>query len=222
MNKTLKTLTAFALATATLTAVASANITLDQGNVHGPVQNVHGPIQNVHGAGTLAGVTLGVTPPVKGTGNGSQPPHLVSCRLGVGCTNTPVGNGPGQVPPREIFPTQPPGKVVSCHPVTGCTITPPDRDHDHDHDYDRDHRHWWKYGWERPRYLIGGEYAPITEVVAPAPISQGRVSAPVVAQQPAEPCNCLTKQYLQDGSVLFSDICSKEQAMAASPAVGTR
>jgi len=28
------------------------------------------------------------------------------------------------------------------------------------------------------------------------------------------PCNCLTKQYLDDGSVLFQDICTKEAALA--------
>jgi len=28
------------------------------------------------------------------------------------------------------------------------------------------------------------------------------------------PCNCLTKQYLSDGSVLFKDLCTKEAAMA--------
>ena len=32
--------------------------------------------------------------------------------------------------------------------------------------------------------------------------------------QAAAPCNCLTKRYLQDGSVLFTDLCTKEQAMA--------
>jgi len=30
----------------------------------------------------------------------------------------------------------------------------------------------------------------------------------------AQPCNCLTKQYLDDGSVLFRDICTREAAMA--------
>ena len=27
------------------------------------------------------------------------------------------------------------------------------------------------------------------------------------------PCNCLTKEYLQDGSVLFKDLCTKEAAI---------
>jgi hypothetical protein len=42
-----------------------------------------------------------------------------------------------------------------------------------------------------------------------------QVSAPVAtAASPTAPCNCLTKQYLDDGSVLFQDICTKEAAMA--------
>ena len=40
------------------------------------------------------------------------------------------------------------------------------------------------------------------------------VSASVGTTQAAAPCNCLTKRYLDDGSVLFSDLCTKEQAMA--------
>ena len=27
------------------------------------------------------------------------------------------------------------------------------------------------------------------------------------------PCNCLTKEYLKDGSVLFQDICTREAAL---------
>ena len=72
-----------------------------------------------------------------------------------------------------------------------------DHDHDHDHDWDHDHHVIW---WHQPRY--GVIYDPPTVI-----------SAPAVTQAPA-PCNCLTKQYLQDGSVLFSDLCTKEQAMA--------
>jgi hypothetical protein len=41
------------------------------------------------------------------------------------------------------------------------------------------------------------------------------VTAPVdTAATPTAPCNCLTKQYLDDGSVLFQDICTKEAALA--------
>jgi hypothetical protein len=48
-----------------------------------------------------------------------------------------------------------------------------------------------------------------------------RVPAPA-AQVVQAPCNCLTKQNLPDGSVLFQDICTKESAIAAPPAVGAR
>jgi hypothetical protein len=69
--------------------------------------------------------------------------------------------------------------------------------HDHDHDWDHDHHVIW---WHQPHY--GVVYDPPTVV-----------SAPVATQAPP-PCNCLTKQYLQDGSVLFADLCTKEQATA--------
>jgi hypothetical protein len=45
------------------------------------------------------------------------------------------------------------------------------------------------------------------------------VQAPVASTTPAaaqEPCNCLTKQYLSDGSVLFRDVCTKEAAIATA------
>ncbi len=41
-----------------------------------------------------------------------------------------------------------------------------------------------------------------------------RVSAPV-ATVPSGPCTCLTKKYLEDGSVLFKDVCTKEAALAS-------
>ena len=31
------------------------------------------------------------------------------------------------------------------------------------------------------------------------------------------PCNCLTKEYLPDGSVLFKDLCTKEAAVSPAP-----
>jgi hypothetical protein len=57
-------------------------------------------------------------------------------------------------------------------------------------------------------------------VAVPAPVSTGIVTTGVAttAARPAaaasEPCNCLTKQYLADGSVLFRDLCTKEAAIA--------
>jgi hypothetical protein len=91
---------------------------------------------------------------------------------------------------------------IDCVSFKGCDH---DHDHDHDHDWDHDHDHDWDHDhhviwWRQPHY--GVVYDPPTVV-----------SAPVATQAPP-PCNCLTKQYLQDGSVLFTDLCTKEQAMA--------
>ena len=72
-----------------------------------------------------------------------------------------------------------------------------DHDHDHEHDWDHDHHMIW---WHQPHYDVVNDPPTV-------------ISAPAVTQAPA-PCNCLTKQYLQDGSVLFTDLCTKEQAMA--------
>jgi hypothetical protein len=52
--------------------------------------------------------------------------------------------------------------------------------------------------------------AAIPVYQAPRPVVTATSAAPVAA----EPCNCLTKQYLDDGSVLFKDICTKEAATA--------
>ena len=38
-------------------------------------------------------------------------------------------------------------------------------------------------------------------------------TAQPVVTTAAAPCNCLTKEYLQDGSVLFKDLCTKEAAI---------
>jgi hypothetical protein len=48
------------------------------------------------------------------------------------------------------------------------------------------------------------------------PVEEGQtfhVTTPV-ATAPNGPCTCLTKQYLQDGSVYFKDLCTKEAAVA--------
>ena len=63
--------------------------------------------------------------------------------------------------------------------------------------------------------------APSRFVDQPRPVFAPR---PMPAQAPSaqanpnvasgEPCNCLTKQYQQDGSVVFRDLCTHEAAMA--------
>ena len=127
MNTTMKTLSALALATATLSAaslltssIASAN----SGNVHGPEPiQVGNPTGNVHGprpiqVGLPAGNVHGPQPIQVGNpaGNvhGSAPVTVI---------------GPNRAPPATVtMPPQPqpqPGQVISCHPGSGCTLTPP-------------------------------------------------------------------------------------------------
>jgi hypothetical protein len=83
------------------------------------------------------------------------------------------------------------------------------RDYEHyEHPFwHRDYGRWFGYGRgvyggiETAQvgggYSVGGSYQP----------SSGGTAA-----APAAPCNCLTKQYLPDGSVLFQDICTREAA----------
>jgi len=74
-----------------------------------------------------------------------------------------------------------------------------DHDHDHDHDWDHDHRRPWLVWWHQPHYGV---------------VEYSTVNAPVQTATTPAPCNCLTKTYLQDGSVMFKDLCTKEEAMA--------
>jgi hypothetical protein len=77
------------------------------------------------------------------------------------------------------------------------------------------HPHWchhhncgpWYVGWHTPHYVV--------DVVEPQTAVIERVAAPLTSPiQRTDTCNCLTKQYLPDGSVLFADVCTKEEAMA--------
>lgn len=56
-------------------------------------------------------------------------------------------------------------------------------------------------------------------VVTPV-VSQVLVERPVTVARPvvASTCNCLTKEYTQDGQVVFKDLCTKEAA--AAPVAG--
>jgi hypothetical protein len=58
-------------------------------------------------------------------------------------------------------------------------------------------------------------------VEAPRTVTTGTGARPLTsapAPTAAEPCNWLTKQYLDDGRVLFRDICTKEAAIATPAA----
>ena len=67
--------------------------------------------------------------------------------------------------------------------------------------------------YQAPVYQAPAYQAPVQTTYTPAP--QTYVPpAPSYASAP-EPCNCLSKSYAQDGSVVFTDNCTKETAMAA-------
>jgi len=63
------------------------------------------------------------------------------------------------------------------------------------------HHHDWRWWYARYRYRV----LPVETIKT--------VVAPTVSTATAN-CNCLTKEYLPDGSVLFKDLCTKEAAMA--------
>ena len=83
------------------------------------------------------------------------------------------------------------GVIIHPQPPMGVIISRPDLPH-----------FWWHHH-HAPVLIEEGETTrEITHVSAP------------VATVPTAPCNCLTKTYLQDGSVMFKDICTKEAAVA--------
>ena len=101
-------------------------------------------------------------------------------------------------------------------------------DHDHDHHHDHDHDYWY---WKNHRYdpYYYPDVVVVPPVVDPVPVTgvvtvpsapTVAVNAPVVAapNQPAPSTNaatttCLTKEYRDNGSVMFRDVCTKEWAV---------
>ena len=67
------------------------------------------------------------------------------------------------------------------------------------------HISWCKW------HYCGPGFVP---VVGPGVVVTGAVASAPVVTAPAAPCTCLTKTYLQDGSVLFKDVCTTEAAIA--------
>ena len=58
--------------------------------------------------------------------------------------------------------------------------------------------------------------APPPVIARPQPVYAPRpmpAQASSADQASGEPCNCLTKQYQPDGSVLFRDLCTHEAAI---------
>jgi hypothetical protein len=62
-------------------------------------------------------------------------------------------------------------------------------------------RHWHRYGWGVP-VAVGVAGVATYAAAAPAPV-----------------CTCLTKQYLDNGAVVFTDTCTNETAIAMPPAI---
>jgi hypothetical protein len=106
-------------------------------------------------------------------------------------------NSPGTPTGTPLTPSSPCTEFTRCGNPPGTYLPPPIAlwpSHHHDHP-------WW-ITFHHPHWGVG-EY-DTTLVTAPVD----------TAATPTAPCNCLTKQYLDDGSVLFQDICTKEAAMA--------
>ena len=78
--------------------------------------------------------------------------------------------------------------------------------HGHFH---RHHRHVHWHGHWRHRHI----YYPRPVVYAARPVVYS--AAPVVS---TNRCTCLTKEYTQEGAVLFKDICTNEAAINPPPA----
>jgi hypothetical protein len=89
-------------------------------------------------------------------------------------------------------------KLIGCDPNSR---TPSWVYHHHHH-----HHHDWRWWYARYHRVVPVE----TTVVAP---ETSTVILPAVTKATGN-CNCLTKEYLEDGSVLFKDLCTKEAAVA--------
>ena len=177
------------------------------------------PTQTVTGSGTnsIQGQINGAL----GIGNGHPTPSTSALQGEINGA-LGIGNKVSGVPPKQVVGI---ASGSNCA-LFGCASAPPaptpptGSGNPPKHGGDRDHND--------PGIVIEG--AP-GEVVVPAPVVAAPVaSAPVVAARAAvaapqvvqAPCNCLTKQTLSDGSVLFQDLCTKEAAIAAPPSASVR
>jgi hypothetical protein len=184
----------------------------------------------------------GLPPLPKPTGLGGSIQPVQACFAGEPCNlppkPTPVG-GTGIQPVQACFagqpcilPPKPTPTPVPPHPpicpLDGHCDGPPrgpsggeaNGGHHGGGDGDGDGRgHGYGYGYgygERERTEVVIEGAPAAVAVPVQTVVPARV--PAAAQPVAqEPCSCLTKQTLQDGSVLFQDVCTKQSALAPAP-----
>ncbi len=82
------------------------------------------------------------------------------------------------------------------------------------------HKHWCHHHNCYPWWYVGPAYAvdvePVTAVVE-------NVAAPFTAPvQRTDTWSCLTKQCLPNGAVLFTDVCTKEEALATPEQVNAQ
>jgi len=68
------------------------------------------------------------------------------------------------------------------------------------HWHHRHHRHWWDYP-----VIVRNGGSSVAYAASPTTVTPST-------------CNCLTKEYLADGSVLFKDLCTKEAAVMPASA----
>jgi hypothetical protein len=83
----------------------------------------------------------------------------------------------------------------------------------------RPFRPGWYPGYRGGAYAVyqGGGYAPAPAYVAPAPA----YVAPAPSYTPPSSASCLSKTYQQDGTALFTDSCTGEQAVTAAVQTGS-
>lgn len=100
-----------------------------------------------------------------------------------------------------------------------CNLPRPDAVNPRPVHWDQGWNHW--HGWHyRPEVYVEGR-PETTGATGAAPSLP--VLAPAATPPPAaSPRNCLTKQDLPNGGVLFQDICTKERAVGPPPPVGAR
>jgi hypothetical protein len=193
MNTTLKALSALTIATAALAATVLPSSALPNGR------------------------------PGEGTGSGThgQPTQPPKVNL------PPVYKNFGNLINRKALGSLFPSHTYNCLACNLPHPTPvgpkPVNGHGDNWGHGWNHGYGWNrgYGWgDRPEILVEGRPEAVM-VGGPVPSAPAQV-AMGAPQAAAEPCNCLTKQNLPDGSVLFQDICTKESAIAAPVTVGAR
>jgi hypothetical protein len=118
----------------------------------------------------------------------------------VGASAKPMGFKPMPGPilgVKPIFGVKP---MPGPHPVLGIVIHPPVGPH-------LGGWWWWEHHHHEHPWFVEGGYPVSTSVAVTGPATT--VTGPASA-----PCTCLTKTYLNDGSVKFTDVCTKETAIA--------